>query len=262
MSKEKTNAHSSFWDNIKTIVYAILIAMAFRSFLFQPFSIPSGSMKPTLLIGDYLFVSKYAYGYSQYSFPFSLPLFEGRIFGSEPERGDVIVFRYPKDDSIDYIKRVVGLPGDTVQMKQGVVWLNGEPLSQKPLRNFDEVKEPQGPEGRPPICINDPVEFKGLCRKKMYQETLPSGKAYTILDANDSTRAGSDNTAPFVVPEGHYFFLGDNRDNSLDSRFGSGVGMVERKNLVGRAEVVFFSSESSPLAFWNWRLDRFLKSIH
>lgn len=265
MSKETVKPKNSIWESIKTIVYAVCIALVFRSLFFQPFSIPSGSMKPTLLVGDYLFVSKYAYGYSKYSFPLSLPLFDGRIFASEPERGDVVVFRYPQDDRIDYIKRVIGLPGDTVQMKQGVVWLNGKPLQRGKLGHFDETKEPQGPEGRPPICMNDPVRAGSICRKDMYEETLPTGKidnrTYRVLDANNSLQAGSDNTSEFTVPAGHYFFLGDNRDNSLDSRFSNGVGMVPFENLVGKAEVVFLSSTTSPFAFWNWRMDRFVTVI-
>lgn len=216
-------------ENIKTIAVALLIALVIRIFLFQPFNIPSGSMIPNLLVGDYLFVSKYEYGLSRHSFPFSPPLFEGRLFDSDPRRGDVAVFKLPADNRTDYIKRVIGLPGDRIQMIQGVLTINDQPV--------------------PRVKIEDFVDDGGKAVRR-YRETLPNGVSYNTLDLVPNGRG--DDTPTFVVPAGHYFMMGDNRDNSTDSRFA--VGMVPKENLVGKAQILFFSTDGSARVweFWKW----------
>lgn len=247
-------------ETVKTIVYALLIAGVFRTLFFQPFWIPSGSMKDTLLIGDFLFVNKMAYGYSRYSCPFAMCPIEGRIFGSAPERGDVVVFRHPVNGQ-DFIKRVVGLPGDTIQMRSGVLYINGSPAPQVPAGTFVEIYERQGGAGTLPVCLERRVEFGGACTKKKAIETLPNGRQHAVLDAGPSP---VDNTGVVRVPEGMYFFMGDNRDNSTDSRVPQpyGVGLVKFENLIGRADRVMFSSAGRSLFFfWTWRADRFFKSI-
>lgn len=258
----KAKSEGGIVETIKTVVYALLIAGAFRTLLFQPFWIPSESMKETLLIGDFLFVNKMAYGYSRYSCPFAMCPFEGRILGSEPERGDVVVFRHPVNGS-DFIKRLIGLPGDTVQMKNGIVWLNGQEVPQTPDGQFEEVYERQGPMGNLPRCENGPVGEGGLCTRSRFIETLPNGVQHTVL--NIDTNGFGDNTDVFTVPPGHYFFMGDNRDNSTDSRYSQavgGVGMLPADYLIGRADRIMFSSASkSMLYFWTWRSDRFFKAV-
>ncbi|WP_343080151.1 signal peptidase I [Ostreiculturibacter nitratireducens] len=248
-------------ETIKTIFWALVIAGVFRTLFFQPFWIPSGSMKDTLLIGDFLFVNKMAYGYSRYSCPFAICPISGRIFASEPERGDVVVFRHPTSGS-DYIKRLIGLPGDTIQMNAGVLQINGEPVKLEPAGLFEEIKEPQGPERRPPYCTNDPVGLGGVCEKERFRETLPNGVTHDVLNIRTSS---VDDTPIFTVPEGHYFFMGDNRDNSQDSRvsvIGGGVGMLPAEYLIGRADRIMFSSAGRSLFFfWTWRSDRFFKAI-
>ena len=242
---DKKQKSGALGENIKVIIQALLLALVIRTVLFQPFSIPSGSMMPTLLVGDYLFVSKYAYGYSKYSIPLSPDLFEGRIWASEPERGDVAVFRYPPNPDLDYIKRVIGLPGDTVQMRDGVLHINGEPVEREQVGTYE-------PQGR-----YDTGEAVPL-----YRETLPNGVSYNTLDLTQNSPG--DNTREFQVPDGHYFMMGDNRDNSADSRFE--VGFVPFENFVGRANIIFFSMDAgtSPLELWNWptdlRLDRIFQS--
>ena len=242
---EATKPQSGLWENVKVIVQALLLALVIRTLLFQPFSIPSGSMMSTLLVGDYLFVSKFSYGYSKYSIPFSPDLFSGRIFGSEPERGDVAVFRLPSDTDVDYIKRVVGLPGDRVQMRDGALFINGEAVKREVVGSYR-------PEG----------QYDTGAEVPLYQETLPNGVSYTTLDLTPNSPG--DNTREFVVPDGHYFMMGDNRDNSSDSRFG--VGFVPLENFIGRATIIFFSikDDTSPIAIWKWpsdlRFDRFFKS--
>jgi len=258
---------SSFRDSVvetvKTIVYALLIAGIFRTLFFQPFWIPSGSMKDTLLIGDFLFVNKMAYGYSQHSCPFSMCTFiEGRWFARDPEVGDVVVFRHPVNGQ-DFIKRLVAGEGDRVQMVQGILHINGTPLKTEPAGTFEEVYEPQGPQRAPPQCSNRPVALGEICEKERFIETLPNGETHAILNIRDG--GANDNTPVFTVPEGHFFFMGDNRDNSTDSRVNQlarGVGFVPAENLIGRANRVMFSSAGSSLFFvWTWRPDRLFKKI-
>ncbi len=276
---EEAKSGNAVWETIKTIVYALLIAGVFRTLFFQPFWIPSGSMKQTLLIGDFLFVNKMAYGYSYASCPSLIIPSVGlnidaedicgwmkgdntRILGGEPERGDVIVFRHPVTGR-DYIKRLIGMPGDRVQVRQGQIILNGTPVPQQPDGVFTELAEPQGPQGLRPRCENGPVGFGGECEKTRLIETLPNGVSYDVLNIGNQ---GSDNTGIYTVPEGHYFFMGDNRDNSADSRLpqsAGGVGYVPYENLIGRADRIMFSSAGrSMLFFWTWRGDRFFKAVN
>ncbi|MEL6979454.1 MAG: signal peptidase I [Pseudomonadota bacterium] len=264
----------SFGEIVRTVIYALLIALVFRTVLFQPFSIPSGSMKPTLLIGDYLFVSKYSYGYSKYSLPYGNLLpewFSGRLFGGEPERGDVIVFRNPRNENQDYIKRLVGLPGDRVQMRRGVLHINGEPVKLERIESFVEPVAARAQQcvsraniARLRLSAEDRElirsEGRDLCLKIQYIETLPNGTRHPVLDA-DGDRNLLDNTSVFIVPQGHYFFSGDNRDNSQDSRERGGIGFVPADHLIGRAELVLLSSDGPFWQFWNWRGDRFFQSI-
>ena len=257
---EKTG--DTIWDWGKTIAWALVIAGVLRSLFFQPFWIPSESMKETLLIGDFLFVNKMAYGYSRYSCPFAACPITGRIWAAEPERGDVVVFRHPVNGS-DFIKRVIGLPGDKVQMKNGVLWINDKEVPQTPDGQFEEIYEPQGPMGNLPRCQNGPVGQGGLCTRSRAIETLPNGRQHTVL--NIDTNGYGDNTDAFLVPPGNYFFMGDNRDNSTDSRYSQavgGVGYLPAEYLIGRADRVIFSSAGrSMLFFWTWRSDRFFKAI-
>ncbi len=247
---------------IKTIVYALLLAGVIRTLFFQPFWIPSGSMKDTLLIGDFLFVNKFSYGYSRYSCPFAMCPFSGRIWAGEPERGDVVVFAHPADGTV-FIKRLIGLPGDKVQVKDGQIEINGVLAPQEPREPFIEIKSAQGPMGNVPRCGNSPVALGGECVKERAMETLPDGTQHSVLNILNGP---GDNTLVFTVPEGEYFFMGDNRDNSLDSRFqrrAGGVGFVPFENLIGRADRIMFSSAgSSILAFWTWRSDRFFKAVN
>ena len=220
-------------DNVKTLAVAVLIAIGFRSFLFEPFNIPSGSMIPTLLVGDYLFVSKYSYGYSRYSFPFGIIPIDGRLAAGEPERGDVAVFRLPSNVSVDYIKRVIGLPGDRVQLKSGILYINDEEVPRRLI----------GPAN---VQMGDRT-----ITAQAYEETLPNGKSYVIHEIGNFDRV--DNTAVYTVPENHYFMMGDNRDNSKDSRF-LDIGTVPLENFVGRAEFMFFSTDQSARLWeiWKW----------
>jgi len=254
-----SNLVSSTIETVKTVVYALLIAGAFRTIFFQPFWIPSGSMKDTLLIGDFLFVNKMAYGYSYASCP-SIRIArlgvdvgaddfcgflkgrDTRIMGSEPERGDVVVFRHPVT-GIDFIKRLIGMPGDTVQMKEGVLHINGEAVVLEPGGTFVEVMEPQGPQGHRPRCNNDIAVGTGAnCAKLRQYETLPNGVRHSILDIGmQRGETSSDNTGIFTVPAGEYFFMGDNRDNSTDSRASMGPGYVPIDHLIGRADLMMFS---------------------
>ncbi len=259
---DDTKEEGGVLEWIKTIAWALVLAGLIRTLFYQPFWIPSGSMKDTLLVGDFLFVNKMAYGYSRYSCPFSACPFSGRILGKMPKRGDVVVFKKPGTD-VDFIKRLIGLPGDRVQMKRGLLYINGKPVKVVPAGVFEEIKAPQGPGGNIPRCANDPVRMGDICKKERFRETLPNGVEHDILNIVDNGQA--DNTKVFTVPEGKFMFMGDNRDNSEDSRFSQrigGVGFVPFENLVGRADRVIFSSAGrSILAFWTWRKDRFFKAI-
>ncbi len=265
-SKEADAKRRDSWGELlRTVIYAVIIAVGFRTFAYEPFNIPSGSMYPTLLYGDYLLVSKPAYGYSRHSLPFSIPLISGRILAGDVERGDVAVFKWPGDNRTDYIKRIVGLPGDTIQTINGALYINGEAVKRE---RIDDFRHPDT--GR---------VFQ------QFRETLPNGVTYNTLNCTyhftgqgfirDCEQNRVDNAGPFEVPEGHYFAMGDNRDNSSDSRllappYGRGVGYIPAENLVGRAEVLFFSTCGSecnaPLwKPWNWfsaaRFDRFYDAI-
>jgi signal peptidase I len=256
-------------ETVRTVVYAVLIALVVRTFAIEPFNIPSGSMIPTLLVGDYLFVSKYSYGYSKHSFPFSLGFFSGRIFGQVPERGDVAVFKYPGDQGqgmnrTDYIKRIVGLPGDRIQVINGILQINGKPVERTRISDYVQGGS-------------------GYRTGTLYREVLPNGRAHEIIETSDN--GPSDNTPEFLVPADSYFMMGDNRDDSLDSRtklmvrdLSGATGeraqhgwYVPAENLVGRAEFIFFSHDPSAAGWlepWKWpqavgsRIGRFFMAIH
>ena len=245
VATEKTRGKSSgFGETVKIVIQALLLALIVRTFLFQPFNIPSGSMKETLLIGDYLFVSKYAYGYSRYSFPFGPDLFDGRIWAAEPKRGDVVVFKLPRDNSTDYIKRVIGLPGDQIQMINGILYINGKAVEHKKVGDWVDDDGVRYDRGR-----GDPAERRQL------------------QDARSRRTAASTIPRSTKCRPNHYFMMGDNRDNSTDSRVLSAVGYVPFENLVGRAEVIFFSVEDGAKAweFWRWpwtvRWDRMFTTV-
>ena len=258
---EQGGALHSIAETIKTVFWALIIAGVFRTLFFQPFWIPSSSMKDTLLIGDFLFVNKMAYGYSAYSCPFFKCPISGRLMGSEPERGDIVVFRHPTNGQ-DFIKRLIGLPGDRVQLKDGVLYINEEVAPQAEDGTFIETYERQGPVGGYPQCSNVGVALGTDCVKEKKIETLPGGTTHSVLDIRTTP---VDNTPAYTVPEGHYFFMGDNRDNSTDSRvpqIAGGVGYVPAENLIGRADRVIFSSAGrSMLYFWTWRSNRFFKGL-
>ena len=258
------NDDSGWGETAKIIVHALLIALVVRVFFYQPFNIPSGSMKSTLLVGDFLFASKMSYGYSTYSFPqtldipivnISIPLrpqhmFSGRFLGHEPRRGDVAVFKLPRDNSTDFIKRVIGLPGDEIETRHGVLFINGQAVPKNRVADF--------------VSMHEDGQVRASPR---YEETLPNGVKYTVLDTVDE--GPGDNKGPYKVPPGHYFMMGDNRDNSQDSRF-SAVGFVPLENFVGRADILFFSAAidepgTCTLAPWTWpgcvRWRRILKFV-
>ena len=243
MTKGKKN---SFFGNFKSILIAIFIALLIRSFIFDPFNIPSGSMKPNLLVGDFIFVSKYSYGFSKHSLPFSIPLIPGKIFSNTPERGDVVVFKTPENNRTDYIKRVIGLPGDKIEIKNGIIFINGSEILRKKLNDF--------------IDTDNKTSNK---RVRMYNEYF-FNKEINILDITDNGIA--DNTQLFDVPLNHFFVMGDNRDNSQDSRFISTVGFIPYENLVGKAQFIFFSLENARfLQIWKWpnsiRYERIFQKI-
>lgn len=238
MASEKSAKQGGLFETVKVVVQALLIAVVIRTFLFQPFNIPSGSMMDTLLIGDYLFVNKFSYGYSRYSFPFGAAPFSGRVLASHPERGDVAVFKLPADNSTDFIKRVIGLPGDKIQVLDGVLQINGVPVPRRKIDDFVDTDK----SGK-------------TIRIPRYVETLPNGVSYEVLDADPD--GFWDNTRVYEVPAGHYFMMGDNRDNSSDSRVLSYVGYVPYENFVGRASIIFFSiREEAPVwQIWRWPWD-------
>jgi signal peptidase I len=235
-------------ENLKTLIYALIIAVIIRSLFIQPFYIPSSSMEPNLLVGDRLFVTKYSYGYSKHSFPFSPPIFKGRILFEKPQRGDVVVFKTPADNRTDYIKRLIGLPGDEIRFIDSNLYLNNSEIIKSKISSSDVI----------------------FCGKKKldvftFEELLPNNKKYTSVYLKNFSFQNSDS---FIVPKDHYFFLGDNRDCSKDSRFLTSVGYVHKNNLVGKARFIFFSSDKnigSIFAFWKWnksiRFDRFFKKI-
>ena len=234
---EKSGVLHETWEIVKTIAIALLVALVLRVFLFQPFTIPSASMEPTLLEGDYIIVSKYAYGYSRHSAPFSPPVFEGRVMDRAPQRGDIVVFKLPRDGRTDYIKRLVGLPGDRIQVREGVLLINGRPVPRKPS-GAGMIQSPFG--------FERPVD--------RFQETLPNGRRYMTYDLGPDGEV--DNTGVYTVPQGHFFMMGDSRDNSVDSRYPPdfGVGFVPAENLVGKAEMIVFSwnPEASLFQPWTW----------
>ncbi len=244
----ENGAENEWMELVKTAFWAVLLAVTIRSTIAEPFNIPSGSMKPTLLVGDYLFVSKYSYGYSRYSFPFGIAPFDGRVWGDTPEQGDVVVFKLPTDNKTDYIKRVIGMPGDTVQVRNGRLLINGDMIPREFIARHDRG----GYFGNGEIVTQ-------------YQQTLPNGVSFSIFENGDG--GPLDNTRVYTVPNGHYFVMGDNRDNSQDSRVDSLVGSVPYQNLVGRAEFIFFSTngEARLWEFWKWpwtvRYDRLMDKI-
>ncbi|MBM3599369.1 MAG: signal peptidase I [Alphaproteobacteria bacterium] len=248
MSSPVVSKSGGFLDTVRTVIYAVLIALVIRTLLFEPFNIPSGSMIPNLLIGDYLFVSKYSYGYSRHSLPFSPPVFSGRILSGSPERGDVAVFKLPRDSKTDYIKRIIGLPGDRIQVIKGVLHVNGQPVRRERIEDFayDEG-------GR-------------TVRVPQYVETLPNGRKHRIIEIQGD-QGGLDNTDIYIVPPGQFFAMGDNRDNSQDSRVLSAVGFVPAENLVGKAQILFFSHNGSASFWqvWKWpgaiRFTRLFRSV-
>ncbi|HEX4711571.1 signal peptidase I [Phenylobacterium sp.] len=238
---EKSGAMAEVVEIIKTIIYALLIALFLRVLFFQPYTIPSASMEPNLYEGDYIIVSKWTYGYSKHSIPLSPPLFSGRIFERPAHRGDIVVFKLPHDNSTDYIKRVIGLPGDRIQMKQGLLYLNGK---QVPRVSLGTVREDSG--------------YGFMHDVTRYRETLPGGKSYVTNDFGPN--GDLDNTDVYVVPEHHYFMMGDNRDNSSDSRVSpeaGGVGYVPAENLEGKAQIILLSWKAGASIFkpWTWVLN-------
>jgi signal peptidase I len=249
--KKPEKKEEPFW---RFLIKLLLVILIFRSFVFSPFNIPSESMLPRLENGDYLLASKWSYGYSRFSLPFSLPLIPGRIFASEPERGDVVIFKAPPADTDDYIKRVIGLPGDQIEMRGGVVLLNGEPIRKERLEDF---VIPVSPNTRCAESRFAAVSDAGdaVCRYPQFRETLPDGRSYEVLDFG---RGPVDDFGPVVVPKGSMFLMGDNRDNSQDSRFpavpGGGVGIVPQDNLVGQAAIVMWSTDGSAewIKPWTW----------
>lgn len=252
MGKSKSRI-GELWESLRTLIYAVLIALGIRTVAYEPFHIPSESMLPTLLVGDYVFVSKFAYGYSKYSILFSPPVFSGRILSTPPKRGDVVVFRWPRDPSIDYIKRVIGLPGDRLQMRDGVLLINGEAVKRRRVEDFERRDR-----------------FGNIQERiQQFEEVLPGGAVYRTLDLY--AYGSGDTTGVYTVPAGHYFMVGDNRDNSQDSRVPielGGVGYVPADHLIGRADLRWISIEPSASLFkpWTWfdalRWSRMFTGIH
>lgn len=253
----KVRKKGGLGETARFLLLIFLFALLLRSLLFAPFSIPSGSMLPRMMIGDYLFVAKWPYGYSRHSFPFGLFGFEGRLAGAMPERGDIVVFRYPGNDRVDYVKRVIGLPGDTIQLRGGQVILNGDAVPRERIADYRMAITPNSP-CRSVVPDAARVESGAggslFCAYPRYRETLPGGRSYEVLDQIEGP---ADNTPVYLVPEGHYFVMGDNRDDSQDSRFAlaaGGVGYLPEDHLVGRAMLTFFSTDGSAewLKPWTW----------
>jgi signal peptidase I len=241
---EKEKKKETFWGNVRGLLWAVLIALTIRSLAFEPYNIPSSSMVPSLLVGDYLFITKHDYGYSRHSFPFSIPLVPGHIFAKSPKQGDVVIFKVPTDNRTDYIKRVIGLPGDRIQMVNGRLYINDQLVERQKIGEEDWMTE------------------QGLIHYTRYEEILPNGVRHLIYEQSDTKT--TDDTDIFIVPEGYFFAMGDNRDNSLDSRF---FGPVPMHNLEGKARFIFYSNNGagSFWEFWKWgrslRLERFFKGI-
>ncbi|CDO38013.1 MULTISPECIES: signal peptidase I [Novosphingobium] len=236
------------------LFWLVLAVVVLRSFIISPFNIPSESMLPRLLTGDYLFATKWSYGYSKYSLPFSLPLIPGRIFASQPERGDVVIFKAPPGNDVDYIKRVIGLPGDEIQIRSGQVFINGKAVPKQRLDDFILPVSPNTDCYAPEFETTD-KDGKPVCHYPQFRETLPNGKSYNVLDLGTTPQ---DDTGVYIVPEDHLFLMGDNRDNSMDSRFpaveGQGIGIVPQGNLVGKAAIMMFSTDGSAewIKPWTW----------
>lgn len=247
VSRSEKKESGSFWEMLRTVFYALILALVVRSFAYEPFSIPSASMVPNLKINDYLFVSKFSYGYSRYSFPLGLPIFEERIWETRPERGDVAVFKLPADNSTDYIKRIVGLPGDSIQVRSGFLFINGRQVERRRVEDY--------------VFLD---QFGRSVRMAQYQETLPNGRRYRVIEKTDL--GPLDNTPVYYVPDNHYFLMGDNRDNSIDSRVLERVGYVPYENFVGRASFVFFSLKVPFWQVWRWpfemRYERFFLDVN
>lgn len=260
LNSEPSKKDNGFFETLRFLLTVGLLAVALRSLFFAPFNIPSESMLPRLVVGDYLFVAKWPYGYSRYSFPFGALPIKGRIPAGEPNRGDVVVFKYPSNTNIDYIKRVIGLPGDIIQMKDGILFINGAAVPKEKMEDFVLPASPNT------LCrsVSGGSEFRVTkpdgsieCRYPQYRETLPNGVSYAVID--QVAGSSGDDTDVFIVPENHYFMMGDNRDDSVDSRFpadgpSGGVGFVPAENLVGRAAIMFFSTDGSAEWFkpWTW----------
>lgn len=252
---DEAPAKESWWDTLRFFGLLFLAALIIRSFVFAPFSIPSGSMLPNLMIGDYLFVTKWPYGFSRYSVPFGILSFRGRVFESLPERGDIVVFRYPGREDEDYVKRVIGLPGDMVEVRDGRIILNGTPVPQQRIADYAMPVSPNSPCRMVGAAASERTGADGpICAYPRYRETLPGGRSYTVLDQG---QGGADNFAPVIVPEGQLFVMGDNRDDSADSRVPTsdgGVGLLPVENLLGEVLINFWSTDGSAewIKPWTW----------